>query len=79
VERRRESVDLVLGVLGFFIGLLLISTVAAEVRGDDSLARALTLAILVVLFYVLLRIRHALVLQQAAVRDQMSGRDQSRG
>ena len=56
VERRRETVDVVLGVLGFFTVMLLASTVLAEVRGDDSLARALALAVFVVLLYVLVRI-----------------------
>ena len=79
VERRRETVDIVLGVLGFFTLLLLVSTVLAEVRGDDSLARALTLAIFLVLLYVLLRMRRALVVQQSAVRARVEQSESGRG
>jgi hypothetical protein len=60
VERRRENVEILMGVLGFFIAMLTIATAVAEIRGDDSLARALVLAILVGLFYVLIRIRRTL-------------------
>jgi predicted branched-subunit amino acid permease len=67
VERRRENVEILMGVLGFFIGLLLIVTVVAEVKGDDTLARALVLALLVGLFYVLVRIRRVLQRQLAAL------------
>jgi len=79
VERRRETVDIVLGVLGFFLLMLLGSTVLAELRGDDSLARAVTLGIFVLLFYVLLRIRRALVVQQAAVRASVEQSENARG
>ena len=68
VERRRETVDIVIGVLGFFVVLILVSTVLAELRGDDSLPRALTLAVLLGLFYLLLRMRRTLVAQQSAIR-----------
>ena len=71
VERRRETVDIVIGVLGFFLVMLLVSTVLAEVRGENSLARALALAVLVGLFYALLRMRRALVAQQSAVRSSV--------
>ena len=79
VERRRETVDVVLGVLGFLTVMLLASTVMAEVRGDDSLARALALAVFVVLLYVLVRIRRALVAQQSAVRASLAQREGGRG
>jgi len=79
VERRRETVDVVIGVLGFFTVLLLGSTVVAELRGDDSLARALALAVFVVLLYVLLRIRRALVVQQSAVRVSVEQSESGRG
>jgi hypothetical protein len=59
-ERRRETVDILLGVLGFFTALVLLSTVAAEVRGDDALARALVLAVLVVLVVIVVRMRRVL-------------------
>jgi hypothetical protein len=60
VERRRENVEIVMGVLGFFIALLLVATMVAELKGDDSLARPLVLAVLVGLFYCLVRIRRVL-------------------
>ena len=66
VERRRENVEILMGVLGFFTTMLLVSTIVAELRGEPSLGQALVLAILVGLFYVLVRIRRALVQQQAA-------------
>jgi hypothetical protein len=79
VERRRETVDIVLGVLGFFTLLLLVSTVLAEVRGDDSLARAVTLAVFVALLYALLRMRRALIVQQSAVRARVEQSESGRG
>jgi hypothetical protein len=79
VERRRETVDIVLGLLGFFTVLLLGSTVLAEIRGDDSLARALSLAVFVVLIYVLQRVRRALVVQQAAIRANAQHPEGGRG
>jgi uncharacterized membrane protein YGL010W len=62
LERRRENVEILMGALGFFIVMLLGATVIAEVKGDNAVARALTLAVLVGLFYCLVRIRR--VLQQ---------------
>jgi hypothetical protein len=69
VERRRENVEILMGVLGFFIAMLLIATVAAEIKGDDSVARALVLAVLVGLFYALVRIRRTLQQRLAALID----------
>lgn len=59
-ERRRENLDIFIGVLGFFALLLLGSTVLAELKGEASLARALTLAIFVALICVTLRMRRSL-------------------
>ena len=59
-ERRVESLDIFLGVLGFFTALVLLSTVVAEVRGDDALVRALVLAVLVVLVVIVVRMRRVL-------------------
>jgi len=59
-ERRRETVDILLGGLGFFTALVLLSTVVAEVRGDDALVRALVLAVLVVLVVIVVRMRRVL-------------------
>jgi hypothetical protein len=67
VERRRENVEILMGVLGFFITMLVIATAVAEIRGDDSLSRALVLAILVGLFYVLVRMRRSLQQRLAAL------------
>ena len=67
VERRRENVEMLMGVLGFFIAVLLVATGIAEIKGEDSLARALVLAILVGLFYVLVRVRRTLQHQLAAL------------
>jgi hypothetical protein len=69
LERRRENLEILMGVLGFFIGLLLIATIVAEVKGDDSLARALVLAVLVGLFYALVRIRRVLQQQLTELLD----------
>jgi hypothetical protein len=66
LERRAENVEILMGFLGFFTALLLISTIIAELKGEPSLARALTLAVLVGLFLVLLHIRNALRHQLAA-------------
>ena len=70
VERRRENVEILMGVLGFFIALLAVATMVAEIRGDDTLARALVLAVLVGLFYVLVRIRRALSQRLAAMLER---------
>jgi hypothetical protein len=72
VERRRENVEILMGVLGFFIAMLTIATAVAEIRGDDSLARALVLAILVGLFYVLIRIRRTLQERLTAMLNRSS-------
>jgi hypothetical protein len=62
-ERRRESLDIFIGVLGFFTVLLLVSTVLAEVKGQPSVARALTLAVFVALVYACVRMRRTLLRQ----------------
>ena len=62
-ERRRESLDIFIGVLGFFTVLLLVSTVRAELRGEPSVARALTLAVFVILVYLTVRMRRTLLRQ----------------
>jgi uncharacterized membrane protein YGL010W len=67
VERRRENVEILMGVLGFFIAALLAATIVAEIKGDDALARALVLAVLVGLFYCLVRIRRGLSQRLAAI------------
>ncbi len=67
VERRRENVEMLMGALGLFIAALLLATGIAELKGEDSLARALVLAILVGLFYVLVRVRRTLQHQLAAL------------
>ena len=67
VERRRENVEILMGALGFVIGVLVVSTGVAEIKGDDALARALVLAVLAGLFYVLVRIRRSLQQQLVAL------------
>jgi hypothetical protein len=46
-RRRRENLDIFLGILGFFTAMVFLSTAVAEVRGEPSLTRALVLAVLV--------------------------------
>lgn len=58
-----------MGVLGFFIALLAVATMVAEIKGDDSLARPLVLAVLVGLFYCLVRIRRVLSQRLAAMLE----------
>lgn len=79
VERRRENIEIFLGVLGFFTFLLLVATTLAELRGEPSLARAVALAVFVGLFYAVLRIRRALVQQQAALRHGTTTGPDARG
>ena len=67
VERRRENVEILMGVLAFFIAALVVATAVAEIKGDDTLARALVLAVLVGLFYGLVRIRRMLSQRLAAL------------
>lgn len=59
-ERRRENLDMVLGVLGFFTVLLFLSTAIAEIRGEPALGRALALAVMVSLVLVTLRFRRSM-------------------
>jgi hypothetical protein len=59
-ERRRETVDILLGFLGFFTLLVFASTLLAEIRGENALARALVLAVLVALVAVVVRMRRVL-------------------
>ena len=54
-----------MGVLGFFTFMVAVATLVAELRGEPSLGRALVLAILVGLFYLLVRIRRVLQQQLA--------------
>ena len=56
-RRRRENLDIFLGVLGFFTALIFVSTAVAEVQGEPSLTRALVLAILVGLVMTTLYVR----------------------
>jgi hypothetical protein len=56
-RRRRENLDVFLGVLGFFTALIFASTAVAEVQGEPSLTRALVLAILVGLVFTTLYVR----------------------
>jgi len=56
-RRRRENLDVFLGVLGFFTALIFLSTAVAEVRGEPSLSRAVVLAILVGLVLTTLYVR----------------------
>jgi hypothetical protein len=56
-RRRRENLDIFLGVLGFFTALIFLSTAVAEVQGEPSLTRALVLAVLVGLVLAMLYVR----------------------
>jgi len=56
-RRRRENLDIFLGVLGFFTALVFLSTAVAEVQGEPSLTRALVLAVLVSLVLTTLYVR----------------------
>jgi hypothetical protein len=57
-RRRRENLDIFLGVLGFFTALVFLSTAVAEIQGEPSLTRALVLAVLVSLVMTTLYVRH---------------------
>jgi hypothetical protein len=59
-ERRRENLDIFLGVLGFFTALIFVATAIAEMRGEPALVRAVALAVMVSLVLVTLRIRKAM-------------------
>ncbi len=59
-ERRRENLDVFLGLLGFFTALVLVSTALGELRGQPSLGRAAALAVLVVLVLLTLKVRRGL-------------------
>jgi len=77
VERRRENVEILMGVLGFFIAMLAIATGIGELKGDESLARPLVLAILVSLFYGLVRIRRSLQQRLAALVEDLDAGDRT--
>ena len=59
-ERRRENLDIVLGILGFFTAVMFVATAVAEVRGEPALGRALLLAVMVALVLVAVRARRSL-------------------
>jgi hypothetical protein len=59
-ERRRENLDIFLGVLGFFTAVMFVATAIAEIRGEPALLRALALAVMVSLVLVTLRIRKSM-------------------
>jgi len=59
-ERRRENLDMFLGALGFFTTLVFVATAIAELRGEQALARAVALAVMVSLVLVTLRIRRSI-------------------
>jgi hypothetical protein len=59
-ERRRENLDIFLGVLGFFTAVIFVATAIAEIRGEPALLRALALAVMVSLVLVTLRIRKSM-------------------
>jgi hypothetical protein len=56
-QRRRENLDILLGALGFFTAVVFLVTAIGEIKGQSSGLRALLLAVLVVLFWVTLRLR----------------------
>jgi hypothetical protein len=74
LERRRENVEIVMGALGFFIAVILFGTIRAELRGEESLARSIVLAILCGLFYALIRIRRVLQRRLTAMVGDLDSR-----
>ena len=72
-ERRRENLDIVLGVLGFFTALLFLATVLSELRGDQALGRAAVLAVMVGLVMLTLRFRRSLVRTETRLREAAVG------
>ena len=54
---RAQRLDMVLGILGFFVVVTAIQTVVLEVRGKPAGLSAATLAILLLLFWLVRRAR----------------------
>jgi hypothetical protein len=48
---------MLLGALGFFTAVVFVVTAIGEIRGESSALRGLLLAVLVVLFWLTLRLR----------------------
>ena len=48
---------MLLGALGFFTAVVFVGTAIGEIRGESSALRGLLLAVLVVLFWLTLRLR----------------------
>ena len=59
-ERRRENLDIFIGVLGFFTLMIFLATVRSELGGNPSVAQALALAVMVGLLAFTWRMRRRL-------------------
>ena len=59
-ERRRENLDMFIGILVFFTVMIFISTAVAEIRGEPALGRAFALAVFVVLVMLTLKVRRSI-------------------
>jgi hypothetical protein len=57
VSRRQMNMDILLGVLGFLAFSALLSTVGAEVQGRDALKPALITLMLVILLFLVAKLR----------------------
>jgi hypothetical protein len=60
---KREGVDVVIGIVGFFALAFFVVTVVAELTHTDALGWAITLLALVLVLAGLLRIRHKIAIE----------------
>jgi uncharacterized protein (TIGR03382 family) len=59
---KAQRLEMVIGILGFFAFMALVQAVVLEIRGDDAVGAAVTLAAILALLYYAVRRRRALKL-----------------
>ena len=57
VSRRQMNLDILLGILGFLVASAFFTTVGDELHGRSAARPALILAMLVILFFLVLKLR----------------------
>jgi hypothetical protein len=71
---RLETLDVFIGVIGFFSFAFLVVTVAAEFTGTDAIGWALTLLVFVLVLAGLLLVRRRMVASQGRAPDKERAR-----
>lgn len=75
----RETLDVFIGVVGFFTAAFFVITLVCELTGQDALGWALTLLAFVVLLALLLLGRRRMTRRMLATRQRLAPQNAGRG